>query len=67
MKIDSTVNRFPTAFQTSLGMSLTNAFRRKAGKKEKKQQIVVLARALQLHAGTLPVEQRRDRAYNSRL
>lgn len=48
-------------------MSLTDAFRRKAGKKEKKQQIVVLARALQLHAGTLPVEQRRDRAYNSRL
>jgi len=67
MKIDSTVNRFPTAFRTSLGMSLTNAFRRKAGKKEKKQQIVVLARALQLHAGTLPVEQRRDRACNSRL
>jgi hypothetical protein len=36
MQIDSTVNRFHTAFRTSLGMGLTNALRRKAGKKQKK-------------------------------
>jgi hypothetical protein len=65
MQIDSTVNRFHTAFRTSLGMGLTNALRRKAGKKQKKQ-IVVLLRALQLDAGTMPLAQMHDRACNSR-